>query len=140
MRLEQVARQREESLAKSPRKLALVGAEERVGEGGRTGGWTVRAISGGGRVDPGKVVVRVSFFERGVDGVLQKSQSGMSRWGKGPPLRESDGLRVVSCDPKPGTRGKYAGYVWQIYYDGELQDERIQPTSLRGVLREIPRS
>jgi len=103
-------------------------------------GWTVRAISGSGRLDPAKVVVRVSFFERGVDEVLQKSQSGMTRWEKGPPLRESDGLRVVSCDTKPATVGKYVGYVWQIYYEGELQDERIQPASLRGVLREIPRS
>ena len=140
MRLEQVAKQREESLAKSPRKLALVGAEEKGKDGGRTVEWTVRAISGSGRLDPAKVVVRVSFFERGADEVLQKSQSGMTRWEKGPPLLESDGLRVVSCDPKLGTGGKYAGYVWQIYYDGELQDERIQPASLRGVLREIPRS
>ena len=140
IRLEQVARQREESLAKSPRKLALAGAEEKPKDGGRTLVWSVRAISGSGRLDPAKVVVRVSFFERGTDGVLQKSPMGMTRWEKGPPLRESDGVRTVSCDPKTGVGAKYAGYVWQIYYEGELQDERIQPASLRGVLREMPRS
>ena len=46
----------------------------------------------------------------------------------------------MSCEPKVGAGAKYAGYAWQIYYEGELQDERIQPASLRGVLREMPRS
>ena len=87
-----------------------------------------------------KMAVRVLFFERGASGVLQKSEAGMARWLKGPPLQESDGGRVVSCEPKVGAGAKYAGYAWQIYYEGELQDERIQPASLRGVLREMPRS
>jgi hypothetical protein len=140
VRLEQVAKQREESLAKHPRKLALVSTEEKVGEGSRRVDWTVRAIPGSGKLESGKVAVRVLFFERGADGVLQKSGAGMVRWLKGPPLQESDGGRVVSCEPKVGAGAKYAGYTWQVYYEGELQDERIQPASLRGVLREMPRS
>ena len=140
VRLEQVAKQREESLAKHPRKLALVSVEEKVGEGLRRVDWTVRAIPGGGKLASSKVAVRVLFFERGASGVLQKSEAGMARWLKGPPLQESDGGRVVSCEPKVGAGAKYAGYAWQIYYEGELQDERIQPASLRGVLREMPRS
>ena len=140
VRLEQVAKQREESLAKHPRKLALVSVEEKVGEGLRRVDWTVRAIPGGGKLASSKVAVRVLFFERGASGVLQKSEAGMARWLKGPPLQESDGGRVVSCEPKVGAGAKYAGYAWQIYYEGELQDERIQPAYLRGVLREMPRS
>ena len=140
VRLEQVARQREESLAKNPRKLALVGAEEKVGEGRRRVDWQVRAIRGGGRLDASQVVVRVSFFERGENGVLQKSQAVLAKWEQGPPLVEKDGVRVVSCEPRTSVGARYAGYTWQIYYAGELQDERIQPASLRGVLREMPRS
>lgn len=141
IRLEQVARQREETLAKSPRKLALVGAEEQTGEGGeRRWSWKVRATSGGGSIDPRKVLVRVSFFERGADGVLRKSEAVLPRWDQGPPLREKDGGRMVFAEGRMGAGAKYAGYTWQIFYQGELQDERVEPASLRGVLREIPRS
>ena len=140
VRLEQVERQREETLAKQPRKLALVGVEESRGEGGKRVDWSVRAIGGVGALDVRKVGVRVQFFERGTDGILKKSEAGVVRWAKGVPLQEADGLRVVSCEPKVGVGGAYVGYTWQLFYDGELQDERIQPSSLRGVLREKPRS
>lgn len=140
VRLEQVTQQREETLAKHPRKMALVGVEESSVEGGKRVYWSVRAIRGVEVLDSRKVGVRVQFFERGPDGLLKKSESGMVRWVKGPPLKEADGLRVVTCEPKVGVGGTYVGYTWQIFYDGELQDERIQPASLRGVLREKPRS
>lgn len=136
VRLEQLARQREETLAKNPRKIALVKVEEKAGRVQ----WTVRAIGGEGGLKASKVGVRVQFFERGGDGVLQKSEAGLARWGQGPPLAEADGLRVVACEPKVGLGSTYVGYTWQIFYDGELQDERVQPNSLRAVLREKPRS
>jgi hypothetical protein len=141
VRLEQVARAREDSLAKSPRKLALVGVEERSLEGGaRALTWRVRAVGGTHSLDPRQVVVRVSFFERGQDGVLKKSEPTLPRWEPGPPIHEKDGVRAVGAEMRPGAGSSYAGYSWQIFYQGELQDERIQPASLRGVLREIPRS
>ena len=141
MRLDQVAKQREESLAKNPRKLALAEVvEEKSGGEGRRVTWKVRAVSGTRPLDAGKVGVRVTFFERGPNGVLQKTEIGLPRWEKGPPLAEGDGWRNLSADARPGLRCTYAGYSWQLFYEGELQDERIQPASLRGVLREIPRS
>ena len=141
VRLEQVARTREENLAKSPRKLALAGVEEKIIQsGGRAVFWRVRAVDGTAHLDPRQVVVRVSFFERGPDGVLKKSDPVIARWDQSPPQSEKDGVRVVTAEIRPVVGCSYAGYSWQLFYQGELQDERIQPISLRGVLREIPRS
>ncbi|NCY21082.1 hypothetical protein EBX31_03890 [bacterium] len=141
VRLEQVAKAREENLAKSPRKLALAGVEEKSTEsGGRGVIWKVRAVGGTAQLDPRQVVVRVAFYERGPDGVLKKSDPVLPRWERGAPQSEKDGLREVVAEARPATGSSYAGYSWQIFYQGELQDERIQPASLRGVLREIPRS
>lgn len=141
IRLEQVARLREETLAKQPRKLALVGVQE---EGSAGGGkklrWQVRAVEGAGKIDPAKVVVRVSFFERGTDGVLRPGEAALPRWEPAPPQKAADGPRTVVAESRLGPGGQYAGYVWQLYYGGELQDERVSPASLRGVLREKPRS
>lgn len=141
VRLEQVAKTREENLAKSPRKLALAGVEEKSTEsGGRAVIWRVRAVAGVANLDPRQVVVRVTFFERGPDGVLKKSDPVLPRWEQGPPQSEKDGLRAVTAECRAVAGSSYAGYSWQLFYQGELQDERIQPASLRGVLREIPRS
>jgi len=141
VRLEQVAKTREENLAKSPRKLALAGVEDKSTEsGGRAVIWRVRAVGGTSRLDPRQVVVRVSFFERGPDGVLKKSDPVLPRWEQGPPQSEKDGVRAVTAECRAVAGSSYAGYSWQLFYQGELQDERIQPASLRGVLREIPRS
>lgn len=141
IRLEQVARLREETLAKQPRKLALAGVrEETSAAGGKKLGWQVRAVGGSGKLDPAKIVVRVSFFERGTDGVLKPGESGMPRWEPAPPLKEGDGVRTVTAECRIPAGSQYAGYVWQLYYGGELQDERVTPNSLRGVLREKPRS
>jgi len=141
VRLEQVAKTREENLAKSPRKLALAGVEEKSAEsGGRAVIWRVRAVAGVANLDPRQVVVRVTFFERGPDGVLKKSDPVLPRWEQGPPQSEKDGLRAVTAECRAVAGSSYAGYSWQLFYQGELQDERIQPASLRGVLREIPRS
>ena len=141
IRLEQVARLREETLAKQPRKLALVGVQE---EGSTGGGkklrWQVRAVEGSGKIDPAKVVVRVSFFERGTDGVLRPGEAALPRWEPAPPQKAADGPRTVMAESRLSAGGQYAGYVWQLYYGGELQDERVSPASLRGVLREKPRS
>ncbi|MCX6935780.1 MAG: hypothetical protein NTZ01_06290, partial [Verrucomicrobia bacterium] len=110
IRLEQVARQREENLAKSPRKLALAGVAEPTGEGESSRViWKVRAVSGSGSLDPRKVIVSVSFFERGPDGVLKKSEAGLPHWEKGPPLAERDGVRNVSVETRPGVGSKYDG-------------------------------
>ncbi len=140
IRLEQVARLREETLAKQPRKLALTGVQEEVGAGGKKFGWQVRAVDGSGKLDPAKVAVRVAFFERGPDGVLRPSEGTMAQWEPAPPLREADGVRRVTAENRASPGSQYAGYVWQLYYGGELQDERFSPPSLRGVLREKPRS
>jgi len=140
IRLEQVARLREETLAKQPRKLALTGVEEAASPGGKKVTWKIRAVRDAGNLDAGKVSVRVSFFERGADGVLRPSEAGLPQWEPGPPLKESDGVRAVLAESRIGAGSQYAGYVWQLYYGGELQDERVTPASLRGVLREKPRS
>ena len=140
IRLEQVARLREETLAKQPRQLALTGVEEAVVPNGKKISWKVRAVEGVGKLDPGKITVRVSFFERGTDGVLRAGESSLPRWDPAPPLRSGDGVRVVSAESRTSPGCQYGGYVWQLYYGGELQDERVTPTSLRGVLREKPRS
>lgn len=140
IRLEQVARLREETLAKQPRKLALAGVTEEVSPAGKKLGWQVRVVGGSGKLDPSKIVVRVSFFERGADGVLRPGQSALPKWESGPPLRENDGVRTVTAECRRTDGSQYAGYVWQLYYGGELQDERVTPNSLRGVLREKPRS
>jgi len=140
IRLEQLARLREETLAKQPRKLALAGVKEEASAGGKKVEWQVRAVGGSGKLDAGKIVVRVSFFERGDDGVLKPGESAMPRWELSPPLKESDGLRTVTAECRLTAGNQYAGYVWQLYYGGELQDERVTPSSLRGVLREKPRS
>ena len=141
IRLEQVARLREETLAKQPRKLALVGAqEEGVTGGGKKIRWQVRAVEGAGKIDPAKVVVRVSFFERGADGVLRPGDAALPRWEPAPPQKAAEGVRTVVAESRLTPGGQYAGYVWQLYYGGELQDERVSPVSLRGVLREKPRS
>lgn len=140
IRLEQVARLREETLAKQPRKLALAGVKEEASAGGKKVAWQVRAVGGSGKLDAGKIVVRVSFFERGADGVLKPGDSVMPRWEPAPPLKESDGIRMVTAECRTGAGNQSAGYVWQMYYGGELQDERVTPSSLRGVLREKPRS
>jgi tetratricopeptide (TPR) repeat protein len=140
IRLEQVARLREETLAKQPRKLALTGVQEEVGAGGKKIGWQVRAVGGSGKLDPAQVAVRVSFFERGSDGVLRPSEGTMAQWESGPPLKEADGVCRVSAENRGSPGSQYAGYVWQLFYGGELQDERVSPPSLRGVLREKPRS
>ncbi|NDE84682.1 MAG: hypothetical protein EB056_01410 [Verrucomicrobia bacterium] len=141
VRLEQVSKAREENLAKSPRKLALAGVEEKNNEaGGRAVSWRVRAVGGTVNLDPRQVQVRVVFFERGPEGVLKKSDPVLPRWEQGPPRSEKDGVRTVMAEIRPVAGSSYAGYSWQLFYQGELQDERIQPSSLRGVLREIPRS
>jgi len=140
IRLEQVAQLREETLAKQPRKLALAGVTEGASGEGKKLGWQVRAVGGSGKLDPGKIVVRVSFFERGADGVLKAGASAMPQWEPAPPLQESDGIRTVTAESRTPAGSQYAGYVWQLYYGGELQDERVTPSSLRGVLREKPRS
>jgi hypothetical protein len=140
IRLEQVTRLREETLAKQPRKLALAGVTEEGSPGGKKLGWRVRAVGGSGKLDPGKIVVRVSFFERGADGLLKAGESTMPRWEPAPPLKEGDGIRTVTAECRVRSGSQYAGYVWQLYYGGELQDERVTPISLRGVLREKPRS
>lgn len=141
LRLEQVAKLREETLAKQPRKLALVGVQEETTAGlGKKLRWQVRAVGGSGPLDSGKIVVRVSFFERGGDGVLRRGEGAMPRWEPAPPLKESDGVRAVAAECRVPAGSQYAGYVWQIYYGGELQDERVNPNSLRGILREKPRS
>lgn len=140
IRLEQVARLREETLAKQPRKLALTGVQEEAGVVGKKFGWQVRAVGGSGKLDPAKVVVRVSFFERGPDGVLRPAEGTMAQWEPAPPLQEADGVRRVTAENRASSGSQYAGYVWQLYYGGELQDERVSPPSLRGVLREKPRS
>jgi len=140
IRLEQVARLREETLAKQPRKLALAGVTEEVFTTGKKIGWQVRAVGGSGKLDSSKIVVRISFFERGADGVLQPGPSALPRWEGSPPLKESDGIRTVTAECRVTAGHQYAGYVWQLYYGGELQDERVMPSSLRGVLREKPRS
>ena len=64
----------------------------------------------------------------------------MPRWEPAPPLKEGDGIRTVTAECRVAAGNQYAGYVWQLYYGGELQDERVTPSSLRGVLREKPRS
>ena len=140
IRLEQVARLREETLAKQPRKLALTGVEDSVSPGGKKISWKIRAVGGAGKLDAGKIAVRVSFFERGADGVLRPSEATLPQWDPGPPLKESDGVRAVRAESRIGPGSQYSGYVWQLYYGGELQDERVTPASLRGVLREKPRS
>ena len=140
IRLEQVARLREETLAKQPRKLALTGVEESASPGGKKISWKVRAVGGAGKLDAGKIAVRVSFFERGADGVLRPGEAALPQWEPGPPLKEGDGGRAVRAERRTGAGSQYAGYVWQLYYGGELQDERVTPASLRGVLREKPRS
>ena len=140
IRLEQVARLREETLAKQPRKLALTGVEESASPGGKKVVWKVRAVGGAGKLDAGKIAVRVSFFERGADGVLRPGEAVLPHWEPGPPLKEGDGVRTVLAESRIGPGSQYAGYVWQLYYGGELQDERVTPASLRGVLREKPRS
>ena len=140
IRLEQVARLREETLAKQPRKLALAGVEEFVSAAGKKIAWKVRAVGGGGKLDAGKIAVRVSFFERGADGVIRPGEAVLPRWEPGPPLQEGDGVRTVLAEIRTTPGSQYGGYVWQLYYGGELQDERVTPASLRGVLREKPRS
>ena len=140
IRLEQVARLREETLAKQSRKLALTGVEETAVAGGKKISWKVRAVGGAGKLDPGKIAVRISFFERGTDGMIRPGESVLPRWEAGPPLKEGDGVRTVLAESRMSPGSQYAGYVWQIYYGGELQDERVTPASLRGVLREKPRS
>lgn len=141
IRLEQVARLREETLAKQPRKLALAGVQEEAANGGgKKISWQIRAVGGAGKLDASKLVVRVSFFERGRDGVLRPSEGSLVRWEPAPPLREGDGIRTVTAESRGSDGSQYAGYVWQLYYAGELQDERVSPPSLRGVLREKPRS
>jgi len=141
IRLEQVARLREETLAKQPRKLALAGAQEAIAAGGgKKVEWRVRAVEGAGQVDPAKVLVRISFFERGADGVLRTGEASLPRWEPAPPRSSNDGVRSVVAESRPAPGSQPAGYVWQLYYGGELQDERVSPASLRGVLREKPRS
>lgn len=141
IRLEQVARLREETLAKQPRKLALVGVqEEGLAGGGKKLRWQVRAVEGAGKIDPAKVVVRVSFFERGTDGALRPGEAALPRWEPSPPQKAAEGVRTVVAESRLAPGGQYAGYVWQLFYGEELQDERVSPASLRGVLREKPRS
>ena len=140
IRLEQVAKLREETLARQPRKLALTGVEDEAVPSGRKVGWKVRVVDGAGKLDPGKITVRVSFFERGSDGVLRSGEASLPRWMPAPPLQAADGVRVVLVEARTSPGCQYGGYVWQLYYGGELQDERVSPTSLRGVLREKPRS
>ena len=140
IRLEQVARLREETLAKQPRKLALTGVEEFTSPGGKKILWKVRAVGGVGKLQAAKISVRVSFFERGADGVIRPGEAVLPCWEPGPPLQPGDGVRHVLAESRIGAGSQYAGYVWQLYYGGELQDERVTPASLRGVLREKPRS
>ncbi|NDD56829.1 MAG: hypothetical protein EBZ44_03785 [Verrucomicrobia bacterium] len=93
IRLEQVARLREETLAKQPRKLALTGVEESASPGGKKISWKIRAVGGAGKLDAGKIAVRVSFFERGADGVLRPSEVL--------PLRKA--MESVRCMPRAGS-------------------------------------
>jgi len=72
--------------------------------------------------------------------MIRPGESVLPRWEAGPPLKEGDGVRTVLAESRMSPGSQYAGYVWQIYYGGELQDERVTPASLRGVLREKPRS
>lgn len=141
LRLEQVARLREETLARQPRKMALSGVREELLSGeGKKVGWQVRVVEGGGSVDPAKISVRVSFFERAPEGLLRPAESTLPHWEPSPPVQQGDADRVVYAESRIRPGSRYAGYVWQLYYAGELQDERVSPASLRGVLREKPRS
>ncbi len=92
------------------------------------------------RVDVRDVVIHVLFYDS-VDekSVVQTSANVTSRWASAPPdFAEGDTeiLEVEYLLPKPDageakaeSRG-YFGYIVRVYYKGDLQDTRAEPTRL----------
>ena len=92
------------------------------------------------RVDVRDVVIHVLFYDS-VDEktVVQTSANVTSRWASAPPdwaEGETEVLEVEYLLPKPeGAEANtddrtYFGYIVRIYYKGQLQDTRAEPTRL----------
>ncbi len=90
-------------------------------------------------VDPGKVSIKLYFYDRLPDGALSPTASkidvvfenGRATWqdGRSETLRATYRRRSnATVDPK--TAPAYYGYVFRLTYDGIVQDERADPAPL----------
>ncbi len=86
------------------------------------------------------VVIHVLFYDRvGGKEVVETNANVNSRWASTPPdwaERDTEVLEVEYAQPRADPRDagredrKYFGYNVRLYYKGELQDSRAEPTSL----------
>jgi hypothetical protein len=92
------------------------------------------------RIDVRDVVIHVLFYDIVDDrNVVQTSANVTSRWASAPPdwadgdteVLEVEYLlpRVDPREARPENR-KYFGYIVRVYYKGELQDSRAEPSRL----------
>ncbi len=95
-------------------------------------------------IDPGKVGIKLFFYDQIQGGVIVPTNAHLDvafegsrvSWANG----RSEVLRAVyqrPADASPGAQSYY-GYVFRLYYDGSLVEERSDPTSLLSLFPASP--
>jgi len=100
---------------------------------------TISPAETGPVIDPGKVLIKLYFFEKSPDdsivasvGKLKVAFQGdtqMQNWAKkAPETLVAD--YALTPDLMASYKRQYYGYMLRIFYDGKLQDERAEPEDL----------
>jgi len=95
-------------------------------------------------IDPGKVGIKLFFYDQISGGVIVPTNAHLEVAFENPHVSwlngRSEVLRAVyqrPADPTPGAQSYY-GYVFRLYYDGNLVEERSDPTSLLSLFPASP--
>ncbi|HEY8966740.1 MAG TPA: hypothetical protein VIM58_09865, partial [Candidatus Methylacidiphilales bacterium] len=97
----------------------------------------VCAVHDGTRIDPGKVGIKLYFYDRLPDGAISPTsakidvsfEGGRATWQDG----RTETLRAFyrrKADPTAKGAPVYHGYVFRLTYDNVVQDERSEPAAL----------
>lgn len=138
LRLEEEARRRAAAGDAVPRKVALAEVRTRPDPlppqpRDMERDFVLRVASDGPALQGSKIRIQVYFYERVGGGDRLATVPIEARFLKDPPTWTPGGeetLRVRYQSAADGERRAYYGYLFRIYYDGALQEERAEPASL----------
>lgn len=95
-------------------------------------------------IDPGKVGIKLFFYDQIQGGTIVPTNAHLNVAFENPRVSwlngRSEVLRAVyqrPADPTPGAQSYY-GYVFRLYYDGSLVEERSDPVSLLSLFPASP--
>ncbi len=94
-------------------------------------------VPGGGNIQPGKVDIKLYFYDQQTGGAIVPSKATLrvnflgtrQTWANG---QQETLLANYQLSPEQARlyNQKYYGYMLRIYYDGKLQDEKAEPENL----------